>query len=64
MTDGNRKADNLSIFADDKSSLGIQARERASKLMFSKAPPRMVTTPNVDSLMRANLLTHSNGIQM
>ena len=56
MTDGNRKADNMTIFAVDKSPLGVEARERASKLMFQSAPPRMVTVPNVDSLSRNTLL--------
>ena len=56
MTDGNRKADNMTIFSEDKSPLGIEARERASKQMFTSAPDRMLTVPNVNSLSRNTLL--------
>lgn len=56
MTDGNRHQNNLTIFSNDKSSLGVETRERASKLMFRQAPSRMVTVPNVESLSRNTLL--------
>lgn len=56
QTSGNRQVNNLSIISEDKSSLGVAIRERASAFHFSKKDPNVLTVPNKFSLSRNTLL--------
>ena len=56
QTLGNRQVNNLSIISEDKSSLGVAVRERASAFHFSRKDPNALTVPNKYSLSRNTLL--------
>lgn len=56
QTTGNRKTPNLTIYSEDKSSLGIAIRERAAALQFTRKDPNAMTVPNKYSLSRNTLL--------
>lgn len=53
---GNRQVNNLSIISEDKSSLGVAIRQRASAFHFSRKDPNALTVPNKYSLSRNTLL--------